>query len=506
MTDRIDPLAYAAEIARLAALPQVEYDRERRDAAARLGIRTATLDAEIANVKGSNRQSREPDPECDDCLPPGFTDEALALEFSDQHEDRLRYVAAWGKWMEWDGTCWQSDKTLRAFDLARVICRRASAECNDRRLAAAIASAKTVAAVERLAKADRRHAATVEQWDCDTWLLNTPDGIVDLRDGAMHPHRPDRHITKITAVAPGGDITQWMKFLNRITDGNLELRAYLQRVAGYCLTGSTKEHALFFGYGTGANGKGTFLNTLTAIMGGYATIAPMETFTASAHERHPTDLAMLRGARLVSAQETEEGRRLAEAKVKAMTGGDPITARFMKQDFFTFTPTFKLFIAGNHKPGLRNVDEAIRRRFNLIPFEVRIPAEERDPDLAQKLQAEWPGILQWMIDGCLAWQRDGLKAPAIVTDATNEYFEAEDAMATWLAERTISGKGWEYSSSDLFRSWRDWAEAAGEQAGSQKRFTQAMNARGFPSVRQPNGRAALSGIGLLPNAPYSEAA
>ena len=458
-------------------------------------------------MKSTGRQAR-PDPECDDDRPPGFTDEALALQFSEQHRDGLRYVAAWGKWMEWDGTCWQFDKTLRAFDLARVVCRRASVECNDRKLAAGIASAKAVAAVERLAKADRRHAATVEQWDVDTWQLNTPEGTVDLRDGRMHPHRPDQHITKTTSVAPGGVITQWLKFLNRITGGNLELRAYLQRVAGYSLTGSTKEHALFFSYGTGANGKGTFLNTLTAIMGGYATIAPMETFTASAHDRHPTDLAMLRGARLVSAQETEEGRRWAEAKVKAMTGGDPITARFMKQDFFTFTPTFKLFIAGNHKPGLRNVDEAIRRRFNLIPFEVRIPAEERDPDLAQKLRAEWPGILQWAIDGCLAWQRDGLKPPVVVTDATNEYFEAEDAMAAWLAECTVADKKLEYSSSALFASWKAWAEAAGEHAGSQKRFTQAMNGRGFESKRDGNNRASLSGVGLRAprDARYREAA
>ena len=183
-----------------------------------------------------------------------------------------------------------------------------------------------------------------------------------------------------------------------MTDGDHELVAFLQRVAGYALTGSTSAHALFFLYGTGANGKSVFVNTVAGILGDYHRTAPIETFTASSHERHPTDLAGLRGARLVTAVETEEGRRWAESRIKALTGGDKIAARFMRQDFFEFTPQFKLLIAGNHKPGLRSVDEAIRRRFNLIPFAVTIPDEERDENLTDNLKAEWPGILAWMIE------------------------------------------------------------------------------------------------------------
>src|SRR4051794_373979 len=189
-----------------------------------------------------------------------------------------------------------------------------------------------------------------------------------------------------------------------------------------------------FGYGTGANGKGTFLNTLSGLLAGYAAVAPMDAFTASATDRHTTDLAMLRGARLVTAQETEEGRRWAESRVKAMTGGDPITARFMRQDFFTFSPQFKLLIAGNHRPGLRNVDEAIRRRFNMLPFAVKIPANEREKALPEKLKAEWPGILAWAIQGCLDWQKEGLSPPLAVLEATEEYLVSEDALGTWLAE------------------------------------------------------------------------
>ena len=293
-------------------------------------------------------------------------------------------------------------------------------------MSSAIASAKTVAAVERLAKADRRIAATVDQWDADPWLLNTPGGVVDLRDGGYRLHNPADYITKISGTAPDPSrpIPHWLAFLERVTAADAELIAFLQRIAGYCLTGSTSEHALFFLYGTGSNGKSTFLNAITGVIGGYCRTAPIETFTASPSDRHPTDLAGLRGARLVTAVETEEGRRWAESKIKALTGGDKIAARFMRQDFFEYTPQFKLLIAGNHKPGLRSVDEAIRRRLHLIPFTITIPAEERDLGLPDKLKAEAPGILNWMIDGCLQWQQIGLAPPKVVTDATAAYLRS----------------------------------------------------------------------------------
>ena len=196
---------------------------------------------------------------------------------------------------------------------------------------------------------------------------------VELRTGTVRPPRREDYCTKSGAVAPGGDCPMWLKFLAVVTDGNEKLQQYLQRVAGYCLTGSTREHAMFFLHGTGANGKGVFISTLTGIWGDYAAVAPMETFIESHSDRHPTELAKLRGARLVVAQETEQNRRWAESKIKSLTGGDKITARFMRQDFFEYTPQFKLMIAGNHKPSLRGVDEAIRRRIHLVPFAVTIP-------------------------------------------------------------------------------------------------------------------------------------
>jgi putative DNA primase/helicase len=318
---------------------------------------------------------------------------------------------------------------------------------------------------------------------------------VDLRTGKLRNHRLEDYITKTTAVAPAGHCPLWRQFLGRITGGDKQLELFLQRMAGYALTGSVSEHALFFGHGTGANGKGVFTNTITSIMGDYATTASMETFIATNGDRHPTDLAGLRGARLVTAQETEEGRRWAEAKIKTLTGGDKVSARFMRRDFFEFTPQFKLLIIGNHKPGLRGVDEAMRRRMNLIPFTVTIPEGERDEKLPEKLREEWPGILQWMIDGCAEWQGEGLAKPEAVRKATDAYLAAEDAIAEWMAECCAVKANNVASSSALFKSWSKWATGAGELPGSQKRFSQALEDRGLPKVHGRTG-AQFQGIGI----------
>ena len=349
-----------------------------------------------------------------------FTEDALALQFTQRHGEDWRYVAGWGQWLVWTGTHWQRENTLQVYDLARIVCREAAAACDIVKLRAKLASAGTVAAVERLARADRRHAATTDVWDADLWSLNTPGGVVDLRSGILVPHRRTDANTKIATATPRGECPAWQDFLGTVTGGDAELEAYLQRVVGYCLTGITSEHALFFLYGTGANGKTVFLTTVSGILGDYATVAPMDMFMAATGERHPTDMAGLRGARLVTATETEQGRRWAESKLKTLTGGDKITARFMRQDFFEFIPQFKLIVAGNHKPAIRNVDEAMRRRLHLIPFTVTIPPAQRDQRLPEKLMAERDGIMAWAADGCREWQRVGLRAPRAVSAATED--------------------------------------------------------------------------------------
>src|SRR5262249_22650608 len=261
--------------------------------------------------------------------------------------------------------------------------------------------------VEKFAQGDERIAVTIAYWDSDPWLLGTPGGTVDLRTGELRESRQDDGITKCTSVAPNNvGCPLWLKFLDEATAGDQELIRFLKQWCGLCLTGVTREHALLFVYGPGGNGKSVFLNIVTNILQAYATTAAMDTFTSSNSDKHPTELAMLRGARLVTASETEEGRAWAESRIKQLTGGDRISARFMRQDFFEFAPQFKLTIIGNHKPVLHNVDDAARRRFNVVPF-IRKP-EKPDRELEQKLIREAPGILQWMIEGCLDWQQHGL--------------------------------------------------------------------------------------------------
>ena len=436
-------------------------------------------------------------------LPVGFTEDALAAAFSAQHGEDWRHVAVWGAWLTWTGTRWEREGTLRAFDLARHVCRAAANRANNARVRTKLSQAATVAAVERLARADRRHATTAEVWDRDPWLLNTPAGVVDLRSGALAPHDRALCMTKITTAAPRGDCPAWLAFLAQVTGGDAELQAYLRRVVGYALTGVTTEHALFFLYGTGANGKSVFLNTLTALLGDYATVAPMDMFMATSGERHPTDMAGLRGARIVTSIETEQGSRWAESKLKALTGGDRITARFMRQDFFEFTPQFKLLVAGNHKPAIRNVDEAMRRRLHMVPFTVTIPPARRDKRLPERLLAERDGILAWAIEGCLEWQRVGLRPPATVLAATDEYFEAEDALGRWIEECCERGSQHSEATAALYASWKAWAEASGEFVGSIKRFSQTLSARGF-SPHRTSAQRCFIGLRLRANTTHSE--
>jgi putative DNA primase/helicase len=226
----------------------------------------------------------------------------------------------------------------------------------------------------------------------------------------------------------------------------------------------------------------------------------MTTLMATKNDQIPNDLAMLRAVRLVVAQETEMGRRWAESRIKSITGGDPITARFMRGEWFTYTPHFKLVIVGNHKPALRSVDEAIRRRIHLIPFTVTIPPADRDKDLFERLKPEWPGVMQWAIDGCLEWNEAGLAPPDIVRSATDKYLADEDSFAHWVDEKCITGKGLQRSAGDLWGSYKAWCALNNEDAGTQKAFGQELERRGFDRKRTMAG-ISYRGIDLKPIPP-----
>jgi P4 family phage/plasmid primase-like protien len=413
-----------------------------------------------------------------DRRPLELTENALASEFTRRHGEDLRYVHEWGRWLRWDGRRWLVERTLAVFDLSRKLVREVGHTVADRKVAARIESAATVNAIVVLARADRRHARVGEDFDADPWALNTPGGTIDLRSGHIRPHRRADGITKTTPVAPS--VTKpslWMACLQTWTAGDPELVAFLQRFAGYCLTGSTQEEKLPIIYGPGANGKTKFIETLRACLGtDYATSLAMETLMATHGDQHPTDLADLRGKRLAIATETEEGRRLAESKVKMLTGGDRIRARHMRRDFFEFQPTHKIVIFGNYRPALRNIDEAMRRRLLLIPFDATIPPQDRDPKLPEKLARELPAILGWMLAGCRAWLDRGLEAPARVQAATTDYLWSADAISRWLEERCTFGPNESMTKAQAFESWKEWAGANGEYVGSARRLGERIAA------------------------------
>jgi len=429
----------------------------------------------------------------------GTSDDTLAVNFADENHTRLRYVGQLNRWHVWNKSRWEVDHTLRSLSSARVFVRRIAKFVSDklyefksaeipselpaevkeertrnaaaeaRRAVRNILSSRTIHAVTHLARSDPRIASSVADWDSNPWLLNTPAGTIDLKTGDMRRHNPSDCITMETAVAPNAAPPRmWLDFLKTIMRGDEEMVRYLQKVFGYCLVGETKEHQMYFAYGTGANGKGVTLNTMRSILGTYGMEAAIETFIINDSSRHPTELADLRGARLVTCGETDEGQRWAEARIKMLTGGDSVKARFMRQDFFEYKPQFKLFLAGNHKPRLANVDEAIERRFRLIPFTFTVPKASRDVDLGEKLRTEWPSILAWAIDGCLAWQAEGLDAPSAVATATKSYLNQEDAITAWYTECYEHDPESFVYIKDIFDSWMAWARDNGEAIGTKR--------------------------------------
>jgi P4 family phage/plasmid primase-like protien len=430
-------------------------------------------------------------------LPDVISEDAVGLLFETQHAGHLRFAEELGAWLRWTGSHWARAPKGLAFTFARSLIRRLNRDALDR-VKVSTGRAAFCAGVETFARRGPL-AIQEEALDRDRMLLATPTGTVDLRTGELREPEPTDYMTMCTAVGPatpGTPAPTWMRFLEEATGNDHELIAFLQRWAGYCLTGETIEHALVFCYGPGGNGKSVFTNTIAGILGSYATVAPMDTFTAQVGDRHPTDLAGLRGARLATASETEEGRAWAESRIKQMTGGEPITARFMRQDFFTYVPNFKLLLIGNHKPVLRNVDEAARRRFRIVPF-IRKPANP-DPRLADKLRDEWSAILRWAIDGCLAWQREGLRVPQVVKSTSDQYFEQQDTFGAWAAERCVFAGHLQERPGVLLSDFNSWAERNGERPSNRNRLREWFERQAGLSYKRVRGSDYVCGIGLRP--------
>lgn len=349
-----------------------------------------------------------------------------------------------------------------------------------------------------LAKSEPGVPVSADQLDAAPWVLNVLNGTLDLRTGQLRPHAREDLLTKLAPVAydPGALCPTWEAFLSRILAGDVELIRFVQKVIGYSLTGSTQEQCLFILYGAGANGKSTLIQSISALLGDYARQTPTETLLVQRGDGVRNDLARLQGARFVSAVEVEGGRRLAEALVKQLTGGDTITARFLYGEHFEFQPMFKLWLAVNHRPVVQGTDHAIWRRIRLLPFTVTIPPAEQDKRLAEKLQAELAGILRWAVEGCQAWQREGLEPPAAVQRATGDYRAEMDVIAAFIRDCCVLGDKQEVSTSALYAEYVGWCTQVGESPVSQKALAATLKERGCTPGRRGGGRLWV-GIALL---------
>ena len=454
----------------------------------------------MASRATRSRQREEAKPK-----PTPLTEDRAAKRFLTAHGKRLKYCHDHKAWFVWNGETWRKNSTSFAFHLARELARRIASKA-DNTVRVSAGRASFAANIEAFARADPGFAVAANCWDRDAYLLGTPAGTIDLRTGALQRAKPGDYITKSTAVAPAetASCPRWLQFLDEATGGDVALIRFMQQWSGYVLTGDTTQQALVFLFGDGGNGKSVFVNAVAGVLGDYAATAAMDTFVASQTERHMAELAMLRGSRLVTASETEEGRFWAESRIKQLTGGDPITARFMRQNFFTYMPAFKLMIVGNHAPKLKQVDAATRRRFIMAPFSRRPQTPDRS--LERKLRDEWPGILRWMIEGCLDWQENGLIRPACIEEATASYFDDQDLLGDWLSQCCELGDGKKAPSGRLFGSWQAYAIENFVEPGSIGSFSQALEKRGLCLLKNvPTGigsqrRRGFRGIALIDEA------
>jgi putative DNA primase/helicase len=434
-----------------------------------------------------------------------FTDLGNAGRMVRRYGDCFRHCHPWGKDLIWVGTHWKEDDVAQIELFAKQTVRSIYAEAakaKDDSVRAALAAhalksedVRRIRAMITLARSEPGIPIVPNEMDADPFLLNVANGTIDLRTGELREHRPEDCITKLAPVEflPGAQCPLWEKFLDRIFDGNRDLIEYLRRVVGYSLTGHTGEQCLFFFHGSGANGKSVFLLTVKDMLADYACQAVSELLMAKNNESHPTERADLFGRRFVATIEVDEGKRLAESLMKQLTGGDTVKARRMRQDFFDMTPTWKIFLAANHKPTIRGQDHAVWRRVKLIPFTVTIPEEERDKHLADKLRMEWPGILQWALKGCLDWQRNGLGEPDEVRQATAAYQAEQDTLSEFLSSVCFLHVDARCRGSALLEAYQKWS---GDKWATQKGLAKKLEDKGYKSEKGTGGYHYFHGIGL----------
>lgn len=421
--------------------------------------------------------------------------------------DRLRYVPAWRRWLVWDGKRWAHDTTGQSARWMKSIARRVTADAlaieDDQKRKAALNAARRgessagVAGALTLAGTEAGIVVTPDDLDADPYLLNCANGTFDLRTGELRAHDPADLLTKMTGAAyrPGGiEDTTFGRFLRRVQP-DPAMREFLARLLGHALEGRVTAHILPIMYGAGANGKSTFIDAIASALGDYAAPADPELLTARTFDAHPTGVADLVGLRLAVLHETDAGRRLAEGTVKRLTGGDPIKARRMREDFWTFTPSHTFCMLTNHKPIVTGTDEGIWRRLRLVPWDVVVPPEERDEGLGEKLALELNVVLAWLASGHQDWKLNGFGEPEAVREATQKFRDESDAMGKFLHEACLLGEAYHVGASDLFAYWSKWCAGQGEDPGNQTTFAAALQNKGLDNYTS-KGRRRWRGIGI----------
>lgn len=425
----------------------------------------------------------------------------LAERFVETMGKRWRYVRAYGAWYEWVGDRWMRDElgriSLEVMAFLRVTERTKGSGASFLTPSArrSLCSAKTVESVIKLAQAQPQCATLHSLLDAEPHLLGVPGGAIDLQTGVMMPPDQRRLVTRQTNCAPAaGRPERWLAFLHQVMMGRQDQIDFLQRFAGYALLGKLYEPGLAFLHGGGGNGKSVVLEVLRGVMGGYAVSADFSVFAEQrGSERHSTELASLAGARLIVAEEGNESQRLNDARIQKMTGGGMMRARYMHKDEFEFELVGKIMIATNHKPALATVGESMRRRVNMVPFDFTVPEAERDMRLGDRLREEYPQILQWMIEGCLAWRAQGLSAPDSIKAASRGYIASQDAISEFLADNyKIGGNGFELEAA-VFRKYLEWCS----QGRERERDTLPMRALRDKLTSKPGINLKISPMGRV---------
>ncbi len=437
------------------------------------------------------------------------TDSGNAELFAHLYGGRLRFDHRRRRWLPWQGQWWTPDRDSEVVRLAKEAARhryeQAASIDNlkereaEARWAIASENRMRIDAMLTLARAERPIADTGDGWDSDSWLLGVGNGVVDLRTGKLRAGRPDDRMAMHASAPFYPDATgpRWEAFLREVFGDDDELIDFIWRAVGYSLTGDTSEHCVFICHGAGANGKTTFFNTLRGVLGAYGYNMPFTTIEMQGRPSVPTDVAELAGKRLVIATETNERTRLNEARLKALSGGDPITARHLYSSFFEFRPVAKLWLAVNHKPRVEDDSYGFWRRVRLVPFLRTFRERSADKRLGEKLMTEAAGVLAWAVRGCLEWQKRGLEAPVVVQVATDEYQQESDPLAGFVSDRCVVAAGAVTGASSLYKEYRAWAEEQGLRPWevlSSTRFGRRMGER-FDKRHSDRGNI-YAGIGL----------